>query len=355
MNDIEASWIAHTKGKYPRECATPHRMHEPVLNDETFIKLVNAYGPAHNCYVSVYSFNEWTRTQLKKKEILMYNNAIIDCIFIDLDCNILPYAHYEVKLLFLYFKHHNCDIRVYFSGNKGFAVYIDFPAVQLDKSLVKPVLRKYLESIQSTLSLKSIDRVCFDCISRISRVPNTINHTSGLYCIPLSNEQLWGSLSNIKTLAKTPSKIPITISECEQIPSILLSIEADLKAHKKDNALKLPPIECKPNTRKKPTGTVHPQSLCAGIVKIIGGVSDGSRDNSLCAIICALNLQTRKPKDEIFTIAKSWAATCSPAIEIQDSTLSTKIDHLVDSDYKPCTFALRTGNKICAKCPVAKR
>lgn len=355
MNYIETSWVAHSKSKYPREFASPNRMHDPVMNDETFIKLVHAHGPAHNCFCSVYSFGEWIREQKKKRKILVYENAVLDCLFIDLDCDNLHYAHYEAKLLDLYFNHHNCDVRVYFTGNKGFAIYLDFPEVQLNKSMVKPILRKYLESIESMVSLKTIDRACFDCISRISRIPNTINQKSGLYCIPLSREQLWGSLSSIKSLAKHQSKTPVVITECQQIPTILLNIEADMKTKQKNTILKLPPIKCNSITANGSTGTERGTSLCPGIVNIIDGAHEGNRDNSLCAVICALNLQTRKQKNEIFNIAKNWAATCSPAIDIQDSQLTYKINYLVDSGYKPCTFALRTGNKMCMKCPVSRR
>jgi hypothetical protein len=129
MNFIEDSWVAHTKGKYPREFASPNRLHNPVTNDEDLIKLINAYRHAHNIFGSTYSFDKWERVDKKGKQILVYENAVIDCIFIDLDCKILPYAHYEAKMLDLYLNHYNCDPRQYFTGNKGFAFYIDFPEV----------------------------------------------------------------------------------------------------------------------------------------------------------------------------------------------------------------------------------
>ena len=355
MGFIEDSWVAHAKGKYPREFASPNRMHNPVMDDETFIKLIKAYGPAHNDFCSVYSFDKWERVKKKNRDILVYENAVIDCIFIDLDCDRLPYAHYEAKMLDMYLHHYKCDPRQCFTGNKGFAVYIDFPEVKLNKELVKPILRKYLESIQNVLSLKSIDRVCFDSISRISRIPNTLNHKSGLYCIPLSRKELWGPLSEIKEKAKRPSKTPVIVNECDRIPGVLLSIEQDLLNQKEITQMPLPACSTRAQTGRGSDNKTEPTSLCPGIVHIMDGVSEGGRDNSLCAMICALNLQTRKSKDEIFPIAQYWIELCSPPIEMDNYELSNKIDYLVDNEFRPCTFAMRTGNKMCQKCPVAKR
>jgi len=355
MSFIEDSWVAHAKGKYPREFASPNRMHNPIKDDEALIKLVKAYGPAHNCFCSVYSFDAWERVKKKNRDILIYENAVVDCIFIDLDCDRLPYAHYEAKMLDLYLNHYKCNARQCFTGNKGFAFYIDFPEVKLNKEIVKPVLRKYLESIQSVLSLKSIDRVCFDSISRISRIPNAINHKSGLYCIPLSREELWSPLSEIKKLAKRPSKTPVIVNECDRIPGVLLSIEQDLLNKKEITPIPMPVCGGRAQTSRRSDDQSQTTSLCPGIVHIIDGVSEGGRDNSLCAMISGLHLQTRKSKDEIFEIAKKWIGSCSPPLDLDDFELSNKVDYLVDNNYRPCTFALRTGNKMCQKCPVAKR
>lgn len=352
MNLREASWIAHTKGKYPREFASPRRLKQPIKNDDHIVMLTNAYSPAHACYCSVYSFDDWVRDD---KNLLKYHNAIVDCVFIDLDCENHVIAHYEAKLLDLYFNHYGCQPRIYFTGNKGFAVYIDFPEVQLNKQTVKLVLRKYLESIKSVLSLKTIDRACFDSISRISRLPNTINYKSGLYCIPLTREELWNSLSNIKKSAKAISKSPVVVNECNSIPGILLSIqkeilESDLIDTKKPVS-EIPVIL--PINRTEPAHNL--KSFCPGIMEIIDGASKGSRDNNLCALICALNLQLTKTGDEIFSIAKKWTQDCNPPIDLQDSQLTNKINYLVVNNYRPCTFAMRTNNKMCKSCPVSKR
>jgi len=356
MSFIEDSWVAHAKGKYPREFASPNRMHNPVKDDETLIKLIKAYTPAHNSFLSAFSFDKWERVKKKNRDILVYENAVIDCLFIDLDCKILPYAHYEAKILDMYYNHYLCQPREYFSGRKGFAFYIDFPEVKLNKDTAKQVLRIYLESIQTVLSLKTIDRVCFDSISRISRIPNTLHHESGLYCIPLSREELWSPLSTIKELAKKPSRTPIIVNECDRIPGILLSIEQDLLNNKKISPMPVPTTHSpRAQTSRQKTEQLQATSLCPGIVHIIDGVSEGGRDNSLCAMICALHLQTRKSKDEIFPIANNWAQSCSPSLEMDNYELSGKIDYLVDNNYRPCTFAMRTGNKMCQMCPVSSR
>jgi hypothetical protein len=182
-----------------------------------------------------------------------------------------------------------------------------------------------------------------------------VNHKSGLYCIPLSREELWSKLSTIKKLAENPSKTPVIVNECDRIPGVLLSIEQDLLNQKEIQQIPAPVCSPRAQTSRVSNNQTEPTSLCPGIVHIMDGVSEGGRDNSLCAMICALNLQARKSKEEIFPIAQYWNGLCSPPIEMDNYELSNKIDYLVDNNFRPCTFALRTGNSLCAKCPVASR
>ncbi len=91
MSFIEDSWIAHTKGKYPREFASPNRLHNPVKNNDMFVKLVKAYAPAHNCFCSVYSFDNWERVLRHNKDVLVYENAIIDCLLDEL-CELVGFS-----------------------------------------------------------------------------------------------------------------------------------------------------------------------------------------------------------------------------------------------------------------------
>jgi len=106
-----------------------------------------------------------------------------------------------------------------FSAGKGFHLYTQFtPAVYslTDEIAIttekKLTLRDYYKAIFLTLKrdlkLRTIDPQCSEP-KRICRIWNTVNIRSGLYCIPLSEDQLFSlDINEIKELAKDPQPIP---------------------------------------------------------------------------------------------------------------------------------------------------
>ena len=77
------------------------------------------------------------------------------------------------------------DHRIYFSGSKGFAVYIDFEKTQIEEYRKK--LDVFLDILINEHGLESLDKgVCVD-LNRISRLPYSINSKSGRFCHPISS------------------------------------------------------------------------------------------------------------------------------------------------------------------------
>ncbi|MBU0847434.1 hypothetical protein KKH23_09650 [Patescibacteria group bacterium] len=348
------AWKAHCKGQYPREFATPERLRSPILNDDQLTVLIQTYTPGHHCYISAYSFDPWERINNKK---LNYNSAVIDTIFIDLDWKDNPeIALYEARLCDWVCRHRGIIPRIYFTGMKGFAIYFDFERTDIEPQFKKQVIRTFIEYIRDKLSLKTLDSQCIDGISRISRIPNTLHHGSGLYCIPLNRDQLWkmDGIKYILDLAKTPAKTPIIINNSESLPRMLLKIQDILK----EEPLEAPRIaKTVPFilSQEQPINSNVKGTPCLGVMEIIIGTLEGTRDICLCGLIAGLNLQLQMNKDKILDTAVKWSDKCTPPLNYNLSILDRKVDEIISNQYRPCTFLIRAGIKACKKCPVQTR
>lgn len=355
---IEHSWRKHTKDQFPREFSNPNRLKYPIINQDHFNKVVSAYAPAHNCHVSVYSFSKWIRND---KGVLLYENARISTIFIDMDHENLDKALHETRKIVRYML--PCVPRIYFSGNKGFAIYLDFNEIDLKNHLKKPVIRSFLMNMKNHLDLQTIDKACFDGISRVSRIPNTINQKSGLYCIPLTEYDLLQDGNFIKNIAKHQSNEQIKIHNCNKIHDILLmlqdkvELELELDLQHKDHSI-IPAnkgsIQLSSETTQGTRGGLCAGTLCNGVLSALNGATQGSRDNSLCGVIAGMNLQLNKSEQEIYEIAQRWTLSCKPVMNITDFALSKKIRYIINGELRPCTFLLNSPNKECLNCSVAR-
>ena len=347
------AWTAHCKGQYPREFATPERLRSPILNDDQLTVLIQTYTPGHHCYISAYSFDPWERINNKK---LNYNSAVIDTIFIDLDWKDNPeIALYEARLCDWVCRHRGIIPRIYFTGMKGFAIYFDFERTDIEPQFKKQVIRTFIEYIRDKLSLKTLDSQCIDGISRISRIPNTLHHGSGLYCIPLNRDQLWkmDGIKYILDLAKTPAKTPIIINNSESLPRMLLKIQDILK----EEPLEAPRIaKTVPFilSQEQPINTNVKGTPCLGVMEIILGVQQGARDVSMCGLIAGLNIQMGLSQTDIDKAVVDWMKLCDPPMNYDSSTRYYKVSEIVNKQYRPCTFLIKAGVRACSTCPVFK-
>lgn len=170
---IQSQWLEHCKHRFPRDVAFPWRIKN--VDKETFLREVRRRLETHNIYAGVYSYDE-------------INSMKIDTVFIDIDISYDKLG----KGVVMNFVYHICEKyggmpRVYFTGNRGFAVYIDFDKhIKIENTLG---VKKWIDSLvlESKSNPSVFDTAVWGDLKRVSRLPFTINQKSPnkRMCIPV--------------------------------------------------------------------------------------------------------------------------------------------------------------------------
>ena len=92
-------------------------------------------------------------------------------------------AYFDTLRVSMWLEKRNFKHRVYFSGNKGFNIYIDFPETKIEKWDNK--IRAFVYLLERDLKVKRIDVGVVTDKNRISRLPFTKNSKSNRYCFPI--------------------------------------------------------------------------------------------------------------------------------------------------------------------------
>ena len=178
-------WDAHCKGQYPREfCGISGSGDSKVATRNIYIRDAQIlYNFAEqwdfrDVYVSVYAFKEWHDVSEIRKQ-----SAIVNTLFLDFDHEDLRVAFKNAKKLVQYLLERNVTPRVYFSGAKGFHVFIDFPEVDL--FFKKESLRFTAQTLIRKAKVSCVDTQVIE-LARVSRLPLTINTKSGRRCVPIN-------------------------------------------------------------------------------------------------------------------------------------------------------------------------
>ena len=221
----------HCKTRFPREFGKKfergfHR-NDVVQNAEEIFNLCKFFDFI-DCYCSVYSFKEYN------SETWIRESAVIDTLVFDLDHKTdLKIPFKEAKKLVEYLIEKNTTPRVYFSGMKGFHVYVDFPPVELENP--KEVIKRIGASIAEKLGLTSIDYQVFE-LARLIRLPLTIHSKTGYKCTPINPEKfLKMDLNSVIHFCKF-SHSPIEIHESWDFAKLMkyedfkLSVETAVRA-----------------------------------------------------------------------------------------------------------------------------
>jgi hypothetical protein len=157
-------------------------------------------------------------------------------MYLDFDSKTDPAAALnEASLVIDTFQDFSIEAHSYFSGEKGAAVYIDFPPVDIAPENKKGVLYRFWEMVKNGMGIEvnTLDGGSLKGdIARVSRLPNT-KHKSGLYCIPLERSDLRKGIDYIHRLARQP-RLDIDLSSIisentkansSTMPRILKSLE----------------------------------------------------------------------------------------------------------------------------------
>jgi len=96
------------------------------------------------------------------------------------------------------------QLRIYFTGKKGFHIEMEALAVGVTPSNDLPsIYRLIANDMKDSLNLETIDFAVYD-LRRMWRLPNTIHQGTGLYKIPLTYKELTSNIDTIKDLAASP-------------------------------------------------------------------------------------------------------------------------------------------------------
>jgi hypothetical protein len=166
------------------------------------VELINAVNGVKDVYRSVYNY----------KSDVIPENARIDKIFLDFDpedgVDILAEVQRVVGVLY----DMGLSYSVYFSG-RGFHVYVyTKPVIAGELNSAFDAIRNFVYFLMEKASEDgepiNYDRSVVGDIMRVSRLPNTMNLKTKMYCIPIKHSEVYeSSLSDISQMAKTQRKI----------------------------------------------------------------------------------------------------------------------------------------------------
>jgi hypothetical protein len=218
MTPTQQSWVAHCKNRYPREFAHPKRLPFAIRNDDVLISTIERWSLDQPCYITVYAFEDWH---------IRPSTAIIDRVYIDLDHHTNPQNAVDDAIRLIEgLQRFDIQTTQYFSGKKGIAVYIDFEPVQIAPQNKKGVVAAFQRLIGRKFGLTTVDSSSVGDINRVSRLPNTKHQDAGLYCVPVTMDELKEGLNHIKHLARKPrTDLPATIQNSAVMPGYLRRIE----------------------------------------------------------------------------------------------------------------------------------
>ncbi len=100
-----------------------------------------------------------------------------------------------------FIEHYNLDLLVFFSGAKGFHLYI--PIEPRDRPYFNETVTVLASKVKKVFEAPVDLAVCKDALVRKSRLPYTVNMKTGLYCVPVDSEDLGEVLEVSENLGAT--------------------------------------------------------------------------------------------------------------------------------------------------------
>ena len=193
------------------------------------------------------------------------------------------------------------DIEIYFSGSKGFHILISHKIFGFEPSRdINKLYKKIAVDLKTYTVNKSVDTKIYDN-KRLFRVPNTINHKTGLYKVPISYDKIKSinSYEELKQYATAPKlNVPkvykFNAKAREAFDEIIERIDAEEKA--------------KINT-KLAKEFIQRKELLPCVQYILNhGAPKGARNNTTVALANSL-FQVGKTYEEVLEIITYWNKT----------------------------------------------
>jgi len=335
---------AFTGGKFPRGAGNPVRCNvfreyyimQSVDDIEEFIK----DNKETNCFLSVYSFTEYTQ------EIRNKMSAIIDVLVFDFDDSECPSNCLDdINVLLKWASRHNISPRIHFTGGRGFHAFIDIEPIKLEHT--QEVLRRFSYEMSKAAGFKTNDLCIAGDLERVIRIPNTIHPKTGLYCIGLNNKTIpYLSIDNIKALARNKSTyVPVRQPVAGEIHELLHEYDEIIGQEIEEMKAKL---EAMKEAEKNSLFPGIPLGIPCLAFKdcMANGAAEGSRS------YCAAGIAQKCKKDgwtfdKSFNIMKEFGSKCDPVMS--DGELKKILKYHWDHDYSICTFFSKV-NESCLYC-----
>lgn len=179
---------------------------------------------------SVYSFAKIRNDPSRKLGVAPdYLSARINTLFFDFDHDDLKVVWKETKRLHKELITRGAIPRVYYTGNRGFHLYLDFPEVKL--KYPRETLKRFVEQLTKRKRLKSLDQSTIGDIARCSRLPYTIHEKTGRYCIPLCAEDFKLKIEKLLEFSEGLNLryIPVVKKLCSLITPVLKRFERQIQ------------------------------------------------------------------------------------------------------------------------------
>lgn len=234
------------------------------------------------------------------------------------------------------------DIKIFFSGNKGFHLIVpaELFEVKPSKNLSK-VYKKLAYYFAEQLPNKTADLKIYER-RRLLRISNTIHTESNLYKIPLTYEELKElSVEEIKKLARRPRNITISanLKKSEKASELYLLFREEIK-----NENKLGQITDKILMDSKINGHLP---CIKQLFK--DNIKEGERNNAVYILTNYLKNKGIKEQDILAQIEK-WNKNNIPPLSFEE--LHNKVQYLLNKQYKiGCSNSLLEARCNKSKCP----
>lgn len=282
----------------------PLYIQEDEMRDKRVLTFLKAYANT-DVYYTIYTYYGEDKDKC----------PILAPLYLDFDDDDVE-GHYleersdvyrAVQLLSKWFKVPVEQIRLYFSGSKGFHVIIPHEIFGWTPSAdLNTRLKCVMTQIQKELGTGRIDGRIYDR-KRLFRIPNSINGKSGLYKIPLTLDELMkiSSYEELKQIASKPKlamfPAPAYSKESQD------AFEGWIQAHQEQKH-----VRQHTGTIKIPEGG-RPLLPCVEAI-LRDGVGEGSRNNTAVAIASSI-LQSGKTLEETEDILYEWNERNDPPLE----------------------------------------
>lgn len=306
--------------------------------------------------ISKMGFSDVYSTIYKYNKEDQNTSDIIAPFYIDLDIDDIESNYLKLKrdLLLLYRQLKNKlylqdrEIEIFFSGSKGFHILINEKVLGIKPCKNLNDLYKLLAlRLKSFTITKCVDTKIYDK-KRLLRIPNTINHKTGLYKVAVTIEQVkeftYEQIKEYASNKKTSKGIKIYMKNQKASNAFYNWID-EIKEEEK-----------KTINHKMARQFLEKKELLPCVKYILqNGATQGGRNNTANALASAL-LQLGKPYDEVIDIMQTWNQTKNnpplPQREI-DTTTTSAFKNVEAGKRYGCSAIRMLG--VCLKdCPIRK-